>query len=242
MTKRRLFSIAAAALCVAVLAAGGCQKAPKPNQGQGQGQGQQQEQPKGPYFKINLPDEFLMSYNQGAASWVVDTDITDWTATSSEGWCKPTAKAKELWLDVEDYDCRYENGAYRYDPPRICTVTVKAGTVFNKTFKVVQDTHTMISFTQLTYSQNYGNYNKPYLGESPWNKEPGTVEEFALHQVSGAFMGEIPGRAFASLGWLKPTSWLCPFSLTYGLYADKGQLLPDLFGFTVGLRYDFRLK
>ena len=142
-------------MCVAVLAAGGCQKAPKPNQGQGQGQGQQQEQPTGPYFKINLPDEFLMSYNQGAASWVVDTDITDWTATSSEGWCKPTAKAKELWLDVEDYDCRYENGAYRYDPPRICTVTVKAGTVFNKTFKVVQDTHTMISFTQLTYSQNY---------------------------------------------------------------------------------------
>ena len=94
----------------------------------------------------------------------------------------------------------------------------------------------------LTYSQNYGLYYAPYLGESPWEKYPGTVEEFPLHQVSGAFTGEIPAQAFADRGWLKPTSWLCPFSLTLGLYADKGQLLPDLFGFTIGLRYDFRLK
>ena len=93
----------------------------------------------------------------------------------------------------------------------------------------------------LTYSQNYGTYYSPYLGESPYDKEPGTVEEFALHQVSGAFVGEIPGAALADRGWIKHSSWLCPFSLTYGLYADKGQLLPDLFGFTLGLRYDFRL-
>lgn len=87
----------------------------------------------------------------------------------------------------------------------------------------------------LSYSQNYGRYNVPYLGESPWNKEPGTVEEFALHQVSGAFTGEIPAAVFA------PRSWLHAFTLTYGLYADKGQLLPDLFGFSLGLRYDFHL-
>lgn len=92
----------------------------------------------------------------------------------------------------------------------------------------------------LTYSQNYGLYATPYLGESPWNKEPGTVEEFPLHQVSGAFVGEIPGQALADRGLIARTSWLRPFSLTYGLYADKGQLLPDLFGFTIGLRYDFR--
>ena len=89
----------------------------------------------------------------------------------------------------------------------------------------------------LTYSQDYGLYSVPYLGESPWNKYPGTVEEFPLHQVSGAFVGEVPCAAFTS-----PRSWLQPFSITYGLYADKGQLLPDLFGFTVGLRDDFRLK
>lgn len=140
-----------AALVILALAA--CQKKPQP--GQEQGQEQQQEQPKGPYFKIELPDEFLMSYNQGSASWVVDTNISDWTVESDASWCKPTAKTNELWLDVEDYDCRDENGYERYDPPRTCMVTVKAGTTYGKTFKVVQDTHTFISFTQLRYSLNY---------------------------------------------------------------------------------------
>ena len=78
----------------------------------------------------------------------------------------------------------------------------------------------------LTYSQNYGTYNTPYLGESPWNKEPGTVEEFPLHQVSGAFMGEIPMELRGGLR----------LDITYGIYADRGELLPDLFGATLGLR------
>ena len=150
MTFSRIIYLVLAAM---LLIMPGCQKTPKP--GQEQGQEQQQEQQKGPYFKIELPDEFVMNYNQGSASWVVDTNISDWTVESDASWCKPTAKTNELWLDVEDYDCRYENGAYRYDPPRTCTVTVKAGTVYNKTFKVIQQTHTIISFTQLTYSQNY---------------------------------------------------------------------------------------
>lgn len=146
---RKIFLVLAAMLMILP----GCQKTPKP--GQEQGQGQQQEQPKGPYFKVDLPDEFLMNYNQGAASWPVQTDITDWTATSDADWCKPTAKTNELWLDVEDYDCRDENGYERYDPPRTCTVTVKAGTVYSKTFKVIQQTHMIIYFTQLRYSLNY---------------------------------------------------------------------------------------
>ena len=91
----------------------------------------------------------------------------------------------------------------------------------------------------LTYSQNYGTYSRPYLGESPWNKEPGTVEEFPLHQVSAAFMGEVPGQALADMGWIGRRSWLRPFTLTCGLYADRGQLLPDTFGVTFGLRYEF---
>ena len=136
-----------------ILALAGCQKKPLP--GQEQGQGQQQVQPKGPYFKAELPDEYLLSYNQGGISWPVDTDITDWTATSDADWCKPTAKAKELWLDVEDYDCRDENGYESYDPPRTCTVTVKAGTVFGKTIKIIQDTHTIITFPQMELNSQY---------------------------------------------------------------------------------------
>ena len=81
----------------------------------------------------------------------------------------------------------------------------------------------------LTFSQNYGLYKKPYLGESPWNKEPGTVVEIPLRQVSGAFVGEVPVLLYNSHG----------FSISYGIFADRGQLLPDQFGFSLGVRYEF---
>ena len=76
----------------------------------------------------------------------------------------------------------------------------------------------------LTYSQDYGTYHNPYKGESQWGKDWGTVKETPLRQVSGAFMGEVPGL-------------LKGLTLTYGLYADRGELLPDTFGATFGLRY-----
>ena len=147
----------AALLCatLALSAVGACQKPPKPGE-EGQGGGQQQPPaPKGPYFKAELPDEYLLSYNQGGISWPVDTDITDWTATPDAEWCKWTPKEKELGLVVEDYDCRDENGYESYDPPRTCTVTVKAGTVYSKTIKIIQDTHTIINFPQSEMSSLY---------------------------------------------------------------------------------------
>ena len=76
----------------------------------------------------------------------------------------------------------------------------------------------------LTYSQNYGTYDFPYLGESQKDKPWGTVKETPLHQVSAAFVGEVP--------------FYRHFTLTYGLFADRGQLLPDTFGATLGLRWD----
>ena len=79
----------------------------------------------------------------------------------------------------------------------------------------------------LTYSKNYGTYGAPYTGESQWGKDPGTVKETPLHQVSGALLGEIPLRHFA---------------ITWGVYADRGQLLEDNFGAQVGLRYMFELQ
>ena len=74
----------------------------------------------------------------------------------------------------------------------------------------------------LTYSQNYGLYHSPYEGESQWGKDPGTVKETFLNQLSAAFLGEYPFRSFAVL---------------YGLYADKGSVLHDTFGATLGLRW-----
>jgi hypothetical protein len=76
----------------------------------------------------------------------------------------------------------------------------------------------------LTYSHNYGTYAKPYKGESQWGKDWGTVKETPLNQLSGALMGEVPGL-------------VKNFALTYGLFVDKGQLLPDNFGATLGIRY-----
>ena len=91
----------------------------------------------------------------------------------------------------------------------------------------------------LTYSQNFGRYNAQYLGETQWLKPWGTVKETPLHQFSGAFVGEIP---FASSPFLTPRSAFRHFTLTYGLYADRGQLLPSAFGATVGLRWDLRVR
>lgn len=76
----------------------------------------------------------------------------------------------------------------------------------------------------LTWSRNYGTYGTPYTGESQLRKEWGTVQETPLHQVSAAFAGEVP----------------CAFgvdrlSLHYGLYADRGQILRNCFGATVGI-------
>ena len=79
----------------------------------------------------------------------------------------------------------------------------------------------------LTYSMNYGTYAEPYVGESVWNKPWGSVKETPLRQITGAFVGEIPLKHFA---------------LTYGLYADKGQLLQDTLGATLGVRWNLRLN
>lgn len=87
----------------------------------------------------------------------------------------------------------------------------------------------------LTYSQNFGTYRNQYLGESQWKKPRGTVKETPLHQVSGAFIGEIP---FHTASFIAPNSALRHLTLTYGLYADRGQLLLDLFGASIGLRWD----
>lgn len=74
----------------------------------------------------------------------------------------------------------------------------------------------------LTWSHDYGTYHSPYKGESQWGKDPGTVTETPLKQFSGAFTGEVPfGR----------------LAITYGVYADRGEVLRDTFGAILGLRW-----
>ena len=89
----------------------------------------------------------------------------------------------------------------------------------------------------LTYSRNYGTYTAPYAGESAWNKEWGSVEETPLRQLSAGFSGSVrmTGRSAASASGRLPLD----LSLLYGLYADRGSVLPDTFGATLGVRLSF---
>lgn len=78
----------------------------------------------------------------------------------------------------------------------------------------------------LTLSKQYGIYAAPYEGESQKGKPWGTVKETGLRQFSAGFNGSIEGL----FGWSRP-------SITYGICYDRGQLLPDNFGLSLGLRY-----
>ena len=130
--------------CLALsVALSGCGKPDNPDPGTNPGTDPGID-PDAPYFTASLPDEWVFNMDPGAMSWPVETNITDWTATSSESWCKPTPMTDQLWLDIEDYDARDENGYERFDPPRTCTVTVKAGSVYSKTIQIVQQTHPYI--------------------------------------------------------------------------------------------------
>ena len=83
----------------------------------------------------------------------------------------------------------------------------------------------------LTYSRNYGLYRVPYTGESQWEKDPGTVKETPLRQVSMGLDVSVPlGNLFRR----------CPMSLVFGAYADKGSVLPDTSGMILGLKCEFR--
>ncbi len=91
-----------------------------------------------------------------------------------------------------------------------------------------------------TYSNNYGTYKKPYIGESQWQKPWGTVKEHGLKQFSAAFMGEVNigvNRHSGSHADNSHPHLRNRLSALYGLYLDKGELYNDSFGCTLGVRY-----
>lgn len=80
----------------------------------------------------------------------------------------------------------------------------------------------------LTYSQNYGTFGNPYVGNSAWGKPWGTVQETPLWQFSAALVGEVPSL-FGMEG----------MHLSFGLYADYGQVLPSQAGVSLGIRFNW---
>ena len=88
----------------------------------------------------------------------------------------------------------------------------------------------------LTYSWNYGSYSSPYVGKSTWQTDwqwwQKNDVDTPLRQVSGAFVAELPMGELAS-----GKASRLPLSFVLGIYADRGQLLEDVFGAVVGIRY-----
>ncbi len=85
----------------------------------------------------------------------------------------------------------------------------------------------------LTYSLNYGTYWQPYAGESAWDKEWGSVKETPLRQFNAGFTGSVRLPAF---GRSASDRHPMDLSLLYGIYADRGSVLSDTFGATLGFR------
>jgi len=161
-----------------------------------------------------------MDINSVVTSLAIDKEGNLWAATMEDGvwrYVVKTGQAKQYQLN------KSYNGAAQVfiDNANQVWTTTNWGKPFVQRLNRLHDRFEPV---ELTYSQDYGTYHNPYKGESQWGKDWGTVKETPLRQVSGAFMGEVPGL-------------LKGLTLTYGLYADRGELLPDTFGATFGLRY-----
>lgn len=111
---------------------------PDPSGG-GSGGGEDTPPSTSPYFKANIQDTYFQGPTDTGFTIYVDTNITDWTAEASADWLKVTKKSAEAVFVPQTI----EQGSY--PAPRTCTVTIKAGSVFNKTFTVLQEAWTHIS-------------------------------------------------------------------------------------------------
>ena len=107
--------------------------------------------PENPYFNLltssgtPVPQDYELVYNRDAvsvAAMTVKTNVTDWSVTSSETWCSAIVNEYgNIILQLPEY-----GGEREVLQPRICTVSIQAGTVFNQTIKVVQQSYVVFSF------------------------------------------------------------------------------------------------
>lgn len=114
------------------------------------------------YFRlmINLstpvPDNHEVVFNADAdgTNFIVQTDRSDWSISSDAPWCKvektdatASVMATAVIL-VDDYDVRDEEGNYHNLAARECNVRVKAGTIYDKTIRVVQQGRVYFNYTE----------------------------------------------------------------------------------------------
>jgi hypothetical protein len=114
------------------------------------------------YFRlmINLstpvPDNHEVVFNSDATgtNFIVQTDQSDWSISSDADWCKvektdetPSTVATAVIL-VSDYDIRDEEGYFKNLAARVCNVRVKAGNIYDKTIRVVQQGRVYFNYTE----------------------------------------------------------------------------------------------
>ena len=101
------------------------------------------------YFEANIKD--IYAFNCGDISGVevyYKTDISGWTITPSETWCSIIVESRRFVILVSEYRPTVNpdgSGGYLYTEPRSCTVTVSAGSVYSKTFTVIQESMTFFN-------------------------------------------------------------------------------------------------
>ncbi len=121
------------------------------------------------YFRlmVNLstpvPDNHEVVFNADATgtNFIVQTDQGDWSISSDADWCKvektdetPSMAATAVIL-VDDYDVRDQEGKYHNLAARECNVRVKAGKIYDKTIRVVQQGRVYFNYTE-DFSWNQG--------------------------------------------------------------------------------------
>ena len=106
--------------------------------------------PDKPFFTADIPAEYNTTSPEQGRNFQIKTNISDWTATSDSSWChtnitKGEDYGYELVILVDEFAPRTDNGDYDYCQPRVCTVTIKAGSTYSHTLTVRQESRVIMS-------------------------------------------------------------------------------------------------
>ena len=116
------------------------------------------DNPSGPFFDllngISNPvtegQEVIFNRDATGTTFIVNTNIDDWSAEASEAWCDVSKDENgNLMVLVPEYGEWNE-----MLPPRISSVRVTAGTVFDRTIYIIQQSSLFINFPQLVFDQS----------------------------------------------------------------------------------------
>lgn len=104
-----------------------------------------------PFFTADIPAEHNTTSPGQAWNYLIKTNIPDWTASSDSSWCrtdiiKGEDNGYDLVIFVDEFaPQRADNGDFEYCQPRVCTVTIKAGSIYSHTLTVRQESRVMMS-------------------------------------------------------------------------------------------------